>query len=326
VLSRDIRVDEIDGRQWINLLALFEPDYAAYLGDGAARPPLLLVLEGGVPVKALRLGQGRVPLGEVRWHGAAEIARARRENRCSILVAIELGTVDVLLREIESRVRSDEDAVAQGLRLLRAVAVHLDQGLYVAPRLLRSLPIPPYEAVQRTFDLAYPDERAAVFYVFDGAKVHTSLLTYKRGGDLTRLSTGQLLGVTIGDWRRDYRRLLGAVERQLGRPFLGVFGELGAWQRILSGGAGGFAREIAHREIILDPAPPWLLGLVAADAGASVAQASAGFLWRRLPQTLQDVARGIAGKAAEMGPFALLGFNPFAVAAELIALGRKPPA
>jgi len=91
------------------------------------------------------------------------------------------------------------------------------------------------------------------------------------------------------------------------------------------GGESSVAREMAAREVILDPAPPWLLALVAADAGAQVAQASAGLLLRFVPKGLVQLARDVAERAAE-GPFQLLGFNPFAILGQILRVLRRPPA
>jgi hypothetical protein len=323
VLSRDLDVHDIDARHFVNLRRLLEPDYDAYQAAGERRLPLCLILDRGRLVKAVRAGRGRVPLAEVRWHGPAALDRARAENGCSFLVAVELDAARAALREAEERVRLDEDLVAQGLRLARAVQVHVDRGIYLSPRVLKGVPIPSFDAVQRTFDLLFPDDRAAVFYLFERGEIHTSVIAVKRHGDLTELTTHQALGVTLGDWRRDLPRVLQAVERRHAKPHLGFFAELAAWQRITSG-AGTMSREVAGRSIVLDPAPPWLLGLVAADAGTQVAKMGVGLLSRFVPKTVMNAAKDLAQTAVERGPFALLGFNPFDVAGQLLRL-RRPP-
>ncbi len=324
MFSRDVRIEDIDARQWNNLVRLFEVDTNAYLGVATGRLPLVILLEDGRPVKAVRLGRGRVPLAEVPWYGPSGVERVRQETGAAILFAAEIATMREVLREIESRVRLDEDGVAQALKVARTAQVHIDRGLYLAPRPLKGLPIPSYDAVQRTFDLLYPDDRAAAFYLFDGNEVHTALVTAKRGGDIVLVTTHQGVNVPVSDWRRDHGRIVDAIERRYARPFLGFFAELSAWQRIIGGG-GSFSRELAQKNIILEPAPPWLLALVAAEAGAQVAQAGAGLLKRFVPQQLQNMARDLAQKAADKGPFALLGFNPFQVAGELLKLARRPP-
>jgi hypothetical protein len=324
MISRDIRVEDIDARHWTNLVRLVQPDAAAYGAGGPKRLPLLVLLEEGKPVKAVRAGAGRVPLAEVRWHGPAAIDRARQENGCALLLAAEIATLRDLLRDLESHVRLEEDGVAQSLRVARAVQAHAGRGVWLSPRLLKGVPVPSYEVVQRTFDLLYPDDRAAAFYLFNGGGVHTSVITAKRRGDLTLLTTHLALGFALGDWRREYPRVLEAVERRFAKPFAGIFAELAAAQRILAGQS-SVAREVAARAIILDPAPPWLMALVAADAGAQVAQVGAGLLKRFVPAGIMNVARGMAERAAE-GPFQLLGFNPFQVAGDLLRLTRRPPA
>jgi hypothetical protein len=323
VISRDLRIEDIDARHWVNLVRLVQPDAAAYRAGGLARLPLVVILEDGRPVKAVRVGVGRVPLAEVRWHGPAAVDRARTENGCALLLAAELGALREVLADLETRVRLSEDGVAQSLRIATAIRARMGQGIYLSPRLLKGVPVPSYEAVQRTFDLLYPDDRAAAFYLFHRGEIHTSGITTKRRGDLTLLTSHLALGVPVTDWHRDYPRLLESIERRFARPFLGIFAELGAVQRVLAG-TSSVAREVAGREIVLDPAPPWLRALVAADAGAQVAQAGAGLLRRFVPSSIMSIARGAYERAAE-GPFTLLGFNPFQVAGELLRLSRRPP-
>ncbi|MBI5477216.1 MAG: hypothetical protein HY906_00080 [Deltaproteobacteria bacterium] len=114
------------------------------------------------------------------------------------------------------------------------------------------------------------------------------------------------------------------MERRCAKPHIGAFLELAAWQRIATG-ASSVSREMAQKSVILDPAPPWLMGMVAADAGAQVAKVGFGLLSRFVPDNVMKIAKDVAREAAEKGPFALLGFNPFAVAGQLLRL-RRPPA
>jgi hypothetical protein len=324
VISRDLRVEDLDARHWTSLIGLLGPDAAAYRAAGVRRRPLVVLLEDGRPVKAVKPGVGRVPLAEVRWYGPAAIERARTENGCALLVAAELDALRDVLGAIERRVRLDEDPVAQCLHVARAVQARIGTGIYLAPRLLKGVPVPSYEAVQRTFDLLYPDDRATVLYLFDRGAIHTAVITAKRRGDVVLLAGHRALGVEVRDFRRDYPRLLEAVERRIARPTIGVFAELAAAHRLL-GGQSRVARELATRDVILDPAPPWLMALIAADAGAQMAQAGAGLLKRFVPSSLMQIAKGVAERAAE-GPFQLLGFNPVQVVSELLRLARRPGA
>jgi hypothetical protein len=325
VISRDLRLEDIDARHWTNLVRLLEPDADAYRAGGPGRLPLVILTEGGRPVKAVRAGVGRVPLAGLKWYGPDGIDRARQESGAALLLAAEIDALREVLRALESSVRLDEDGVAQALRIATAVRGRMGQGIYLSPRLLKGVPVPSYEAVQRTFDLLYPDDRAAACYVFDRGGVHTSVISAKRRGDIALVTTHLALTFPLtGEWRREYPRVLEAVERRFARPFLGIFAELGAVQRILAG-TSSVAREVAARAIVLDPAPPWLMALVAADAGAQMAQAGAGLLKRFVPSSLMSIARGVAERAAE-GPFTMLGFNPFQVAGELLRLSHRPPA
>lgn len=324
MFSRDVSIHDIDARHYVNLRRLLEPEYHAYRADGGKALPLVVILDKGRPIKAVRADRGRVPLAELKWYGPGALEKARQENGGAFLLAVELATARTVLRELEERVKLGEDGVAQALHVARAIHDHMGQGIYLSPRVLGGVPVPSYDAIQRTFDLLYPDDRSVVVYVFERQEIYTSLIAVKRRGDLTEL-TSHLPGAgAIGDWHRDYPRLLQAAERRCAKPHLGVFIDLACWQRIASG-ASSVSRELAAKNLVLDPAPPWLLGLVAADAGAQVAKVGLGLLSRFVPSTVMKAAKDVAQAAAEKGPFALLGFNPFDVAGQLLRL-RRPPA
>jgi hypothetical protein len=324
VFSRDVNVHDVDARHYVNLRRLLEPEYQAYRSGGGKALPLVVILDKGKPIKAVRADRGRVPLADLRWYGPGAMERARKENGGAFLLAVELATARTALREIEERVKLGEDGVAQALHVARVIQAHVGEGIYLAPRVLQGVPVPSYEAVQRTFDLLYPDDRSVVVYVFDRTEIHTSLIAVKRRGDITELTSHLAIGGEVRDWHRDYPRLLQAVERRCAKPHIGVFIELAAWQRIATG-ASSVSRELAQRTVVFDPAPPWLMGMVAADAGAQVAKVGFGLLSRFVPDNVMKMAKDVAQTAAERGPFALLGFNPFAVAGQLLRL-RRPPA
>jgi hypothetical protein len=324
VFSRDVNLHDIDARHYVNLRHLLEPEYQAYRGNGGKALPLVVILDQGRPIKAVRADRGRVPLADLKWYGPGALEKARKENGGAFLLAIELGTARTVLREIEERVRLTEDGVAQALHVARVIHDHMGQGIYLTPRVLAGVPVPSFEAIQRTFDLLYPDDRSVVVYVFERNEIHTSLIAVKRRGDITELTSHVAAAGDVHDWHRDYSRLLQAAERRCAKPHIGVFIELGAWQRIATG-ASSVSRELATKSLVLDPAPPWLLGMVAADAGAQVAKVGFGLLSRFVPDNVMKMAKDVATTAAEKGPFALLGFNPFALAGQLLRL-RRPPA
>ncbi|MBI5477215.1 MAG: hypothetical protein HY906_00075 [Deltaproteobacteria bacterium] len=194
MFSRDVNVHDIDARHYVNLRRLLEPEYQAYRAGGGKALPLVVILERGKPIKAVRADRGRVPLADVRWYGPGAMERARQENGGAFLLAVELATARTALREIEERVRLEEDGVAQALHVARVLQAHAGNGIYLSPRVLGGVPVPSYEAVQRTFDLLYPDERSVVVYVFERGEIHASLIAAKRRGDITEITTHLALG------------------------------------------------------------------------------------------------------------------------------------
>jgi len=324
MLSRDVAIHDIDAAQWLHLRKLIEPDYSAYARGGARTLPLVVLLENGRPVKAVRPGQGRVPLDTLKWYGPALLERARLENGGSFLLAIEVAAVRSVLRTVEERVRLGEDIVAQGLHVLRAIRGAMGQGIYLTPRRIGSMPIPSFEAVQQTFDLLVADNSTIVAYIFKGLDPYASLILTKRHGDIVEITTHRYLGTHVRNWRFDYQKILADAERRCAKPHIGFFASLDVWTRIVAG-TSRLSLEVAQRNVILDPAPPWLLGLLAADVGVQVAKVGLGLLSRFVPAPVLETARGVAATALEQGPFSLLGFDPFALAGQLLRM-REPPA
>ena len=89
-------------------------------------------------------------------------------------------------------------------------------------------------------------------------------------------------------------------------------------------------REINTRQVILDPAPAWLLGLLGSATMAAVAGRGARALARMLPRQARKVASNLANTAQsvmrESGahPFALLGFDPIQLWDQVRALYQPP--
>ena len=112
MFSRDCNIHDIDARHYLNLRHLLEPEYQAYRGGGGKALPLVVILDRGKPIKAVRADRGRVPLADLKWYGPGALERARQENGGAFLLAVELGTARTALREIEERVKLGEEVLA----------------------------------------------------------------------------------------------------------------------------------------------------------------------------------------------------------------------
>jgi hypothetical protein len=229
-----------------------------------------------------------------------------------------------LSAEIEGALRPDQDGVAQSLVALRALKRHAGRGLWTSPALLELLPAPAFEPIQRTFDLLVPDDSALLAYVIedDRSRVHSSIIAVKAHGDIVRAASHRAIVDLVHepafarDWKSSYERVLDAVEERFAKPAIGLFIERATLMKIVTGPSDQLARELNAKNVVIDPAPAWLLGLLGGAAVAAMAGRAGRALASMLPQSARDRASALAHRAGaamkESGahPFALLGFDP----------------
>jgi hypothetical protein len=186
------------------------------------------------------------------------------------------------------------------------------------------LPAPSIEPIQRTFDLLIPDRSALVAYVIedDRSRVHTSIIAVKHGGDITRAATHRAINDVVPEgklalgWNQAYKRVNDAVEERFGKPSISLFLERATLMKVLTGPSDQLAREYNAKNVIIDPAPAWLLGLLGGAAVAAMAGRAGRALASMLPQATRDRAsayiRGAQDMMKESGahPFSMLGFDP----------------
>ena len=322
MLSPELELADLEARHWKNWWRLLVPPRVLTPTRWG-----LAILDHGAVVHLVVRGEGAraiVPfpgLPEVTARGLAQYAGTLGVGA---LVVIERGVIAALSAEIEAALALDQDIVAQGLIILRALKRHAGHGVWSEPPLLDLLPAPSYEAVQRTFDLLVPDRTALAAYVIDDDRraIHASVIAVKAGGDIVRAATHRAIADRVPeaafarDWDKQYRRVVSAIEERFARPSLVVFAERATVLGVLTGPSDQLAREVNAKRVVIDPAPAWLLGLLGGAAVAALAGRAATALAGMLPQTARDRASALASRAREAikdsgaNPFALLGFDP----------------
>ncbi len=327
MIAPDLALDDVDGRHWANWYTLLTP-------PGVLDRPrwALVILESSSPVRIGRVivagdgARGALDPGEVELTSLSHrhLAGLARTLGVGAVVAIEHDALARLAAEVERQLTLDQDLVAQGLVVLRALKRLAGKGVWSEPHLLDLLPAPSYEPIQRTFDLLIPDGTAMLAYVIedDRSAVHASIIAVKRGGDITAAATHLAIADRIDeatlarDWRKQSRRVLAAVEERFARPSVGLFLERDTLLRVLTGPGDQLGRELNARNVVIDPAPTWLLGLLGGATVAAIATRGARALASMLPTAARERASGFAQRAQtamkESGahPFSLLGFDP----------------
>jgi hypothetical protein len=321
VLAADVEIAGVDGRHLAGWIDLLMPPGAL----GGARVAILFVDGSGVR-KALMTSVGSIAPADVPFAGtgAAKLGALRAALGADALVAIEGDALPRLYAEIESSLRLDDDYAAQSVTMWRALKKLLGHGIFVEPRLLDILPVVGADSLQRTFDLLVPDGTSMLAYVIDDRRREctASVIATKRGGSVVQVGMHLALEDAIGerafarDWRSQIRRVNAVVEQRFAPPSIGVFVERSAYHRILTGPPDRLARELAARNVIIDPMPAWLGGLLGGAAAVAVATQTARALARFVPTSARRAAAGLAAAAGDrlkdsgVHPFSLLGFDP----------------
>lgn len=321
MLAPDVDMAALEGRHlhgWLDLLVPPGLRWEAAIG--------VVVVRSGAVLAAAIAGDGPLDPTAIPFAGTdhGEMRALRKALQVDTLLVIEDGAIARLLSEVESNLRLSDDYAAQGVTWWRALERELGQGIHVEPRLIEIVPVVPYEALQRTFDLLIPDGTAMAAYVFadDGSAIDASIIATKSGGDVDRVSTHRALEADAPErriarnWRTQYKRVLSAIEDEFAAPSVALFMERGAFYRVVTGPTDQLARELSARNIIIDPTPAWLMGLLGGAAAVAMATRGARALARFVPKSARRAAAGIAQSAQDRlrdsgaHPFALLGFDP----------------
>lgn len=322
MLSPELELSDLDARHWKNWWRLLVPPRVLEPTQWA-----LAILDRGALVHLIVRGEGArapVPLPGLPEITQKSLAGYARTLGVAAVIVVERRLIAELSAEVEAALQLEQDLVAQGLIVLRALKRHAGRGVWTEPALLDLLPAPSYEAVQRTFDLLVPDRSAMLAYVIDDDRraIHASIIAVKSSGDITRAATHRAIADLVPeaglarDWDRSYRRVLAAVEDRFARPAVALFAERATVMGVLTGPSDQLARELNARRVVIDPAPAWLLGLLGGAAVAALAGRAATALAGMLPQSTRDRASALASRARDVikdsgaHPFALLGFDP----------------
>lgn len=317
MLSAELDLTDLDARHWNNWWRLLTPPRVLAPARWA-----LAILDRGTLTHLIIRGEGArplVPLPGLPTVRPPALAQYARTLGVAAVVVVERRLIAALSAEIEAALRLDQDLVAQGLIVLRALKKHAGHGLWTEPPVLDLLPAPSAEPVQRTFDLLVPDRSALLAYVIedDRSRVHASIIAVKTNGDIARAATHRAIDDLIAepafarDWDKSYRRVVDAVEQRFAKPSIALFTERATLMRVVTGPSDQLARELNAKRVVIDPAPAWLLGLLGGAAVAALAGRAASAIAHMLPQSARDRASALAARARDaIDPFALLGFDP----------------
>jgi hypothetical protein len=349
VLTRDVRFEGFTHAQWVLLGEAFRP-----AGLSTARAPSLeippagavaipasaggvvAVTSGGALRKLVSVRLGRLDPRAEPWPVPLSELAARHGARWAM--ELPTGSLEELADRFAERLTPEQDFLAQVLALLSVVKeLEAERLLAVWPWRLAEWPVPNERAVVRALDLTCPDEKAIVLGVFDAGELATCLVARRKGNAFDRIVGPDELraemGILSGDFRRDHRHLVAAVERSLAPVALGCFAELSTL-RALAGSreVGAWARAVATQDVVI---APWMPG-VAVPLGLDVGRVALRGL-RTLVESFGashllsregPIAQAVLG--FERPPWldqdlrAFLGFDPLKLLGRLLSRDLEP--
>jgi hypothetical protein len=352
LLSRDVRLEGFTGTDWVRLAEVVRPPdprprevgdpdepspEPVQPADGQPNGGIIAVTTGTRLRKLLSTRAGRLdPLAEA-WPAPLHDLAARHAARWAL--ELHTGALDDLMDRFAARLRREQDLLAQALELLAVVRELESEGLIRSwPRRLENWPLPSERMVLRAFDAFCPEGRAVLLGVFQRGEVATCIaLRRARSGFDWVVGPDELrgeMGLTAGDWTRDYRHLARAVERRVAPLALGCFGEMSTFRRLAADHSpGAWAGAVASRDIILSPVVPAIAVPLGIDAGRAAFYAVRGLAERLgasswLEQAgalypaferVKELALGDRSWPGENGFESLLGFDPFSALRRLLS-------
>ncbi len=337
MLAPDVRLEGFTAEDWMRFVSLFKSREPREVDQGG----LFVIHEGGRVRKALHTKRGRLERrGTLEsWPEANEAQRAEsfaaiaEAEQASWIVAAEVGALDEVMERFGARANRTDDLVAQSLGLVEIVRELMQEGRIEGwPRRLKNIPAPTPAMVRRTIDALCKPGQAIALGVFKEGELYTAIVIRRgeRGFDLIGGpdEIRPAMGLLSGEWRRDVRHLVAAIEDKWAPLALGCFGEVDTLVQLqLDARPGAWSRAVAVRDVVLSPmtlAIGVALGVDSAryawDTVRSVAPLSPLAMFEPVLSSVGAALRKRMGDATDKDIASVLGFSPLEV---LRALRRK---
>jgi hypothetical protein len=349
VLTRDVRFEGFTHAQWVLLGEAFRPARLSAAGAVNGETPaesavafespnggVVAVTAGGALQKLVSTGRGRLDPKAEPWPVPLAELAARHGARWAM--ELPTGSLEELADRFADRITREQDFLAQVIALLAVVKEMDGEGaLSVWPWRLAEWPVPSERAVVRALDSLCPDEKAIVLGVFDSGELATCVVARRKGAAFDRIVGPDELrtemGILSGDFRRDHRHLVAAVERTVAPVALGCFAELSTLKALAgSREAGAWARAVAAQDVVI---APWMPG-VAVPLGVDVGRVAlkglkalaesfgAGHLLSREGPIAQAVLGLERPPWLDQDLRAFLGFDPLKLLGRLLSRDLEP--
>jgi hypothetical protein len=311
----------------MNLLHLWKPRAAPEREPTRPRGGIIAIHDGRRVRKMLHTGKGRVDIPRERCPMA--LPEMARDHNASWAMAAHAGALDEVMERFGARSRRGQDLAEQALTLIAIAREMITEGAIDHwPRRLRGVPPPTDAMVRRAMDAVCPAGKAIVLGMFQDGELWTAFIARRRAANFDVIAGPDELrremGLLAGDWRRDYRHLVRAVEERYAPIAFGCFAEVETFRSLqVDSRPGAWARAMLVRDVILSPIPV-AVGLALGADGARYAFEHVRVITNKLdPFGFMDpVLRGVRARlgsaAGDKDVSGTLGFDPMAALRALL--------
>jgi hypothetical protein len=182
--------------------------------------------------------------------------------------------------------------------------------------------------VRRAIDALCSDGHAIALGIFKDGDLWTAFIARRSGTGFDVIAgpdeLRHHLGLLSGDWRRDYRHVVRAVEDMYAPLSFGCFGEVDTFRALqIDARAGAWGRAVAVRDVVLSPIPT-AVGLALGVDGARYAFDNLKRVTERIaPLAALDPVLGsmrarLGSAAGSKDVSNVLGFDPMHVLRQLL--------
>lgn len=322
MLSLDLRVRGFSADSWLRLLSLFGVDAQARTASSTDKRGTLVVVENadGTPCAAFHTQLGGIdPEG---YYSRADLPALCERQLAQRGVVVRRGAIEELTERASTRVVAERDFAGQWLVLLSVTRELTREGsLYFWPERTQ-IPLPNAAMLKRALDVVLPDDHSFLAVLWEGSEIWTALCLRRRKGEIDVIAGPDavldLTGPLGGDYRRDHRALRNAVSSAIAPVHIGVFAQRERLENLLRDPhPGAWAKAIALRDVIIDPAPAYVNVAISADALRASAKKTGEWLGGiDFLSWFEPVARAVRDQVSQVASVTgLLGWNPLHVLA-----------
>jgi len=283
MFTKDVRFEGWTTEDWSRLLTLWKSPPPT--GSDAVGGGLLIIHSGGRVRKMLHTKRGRIDKDGLAW--PSPLPPLAAQHGASWIVATPTGGLERLGERFGARCRREDDLITQARLLFDIVRELAADGIIeIWPHRIDRFSLPSRPPFENTFGALFPPGHLVGMALFHQGELWTSLAIKREKGGISRIvgpdDLRRRLSFLSGDFRRDYRYTLEAMEDSIGPVAMGCFTELSIFRELQSERSwGAWLRALAVRDIIITPTRASLMAPLAADAAAwaAIGVNSLGHRW-----------------------------------------------